>query len=614
MRRFFRLYDKNGDKLNYPNSKHYTYNEYDDLVPVPDMDEESGVIISNYPNLRDRDYITDNIRRTATETLGKLPNTNSFSLKRFTNDTSGVIVSQGINIDPIVKTFESVFQSVVYKVDSAEALIFEGNTMNPTFFEDYTNVNNSIFEGKYVNKFAFYDLEIKRIVNEINLYTSSKIHLDFTPVDVVLREINGIDTINENISDNFFNIEHFVVGTAYELDVRLIYTFHIVNEDDTVRTFKCRVEEVLEAYSDLLRRYRFYPEDLIVDIKTDDLKIFMGDIEVRTSFTAKGEYVTNYVINDVDTLRVLHNYNTEVRGPQNQITANIPINIITRNIDISEHHGYYINSNRELVGFGQDLRGELSSHPAGRFKQVACGKFHNVAINEEDELVSWGENRFHQIDDTPQGKFKKVYAYGHMSAGISDTGDLFIWGDTIFYDSDLDSIMNDVDDIGIGDKFILILKTDGTIIGIGDDSYGQISEIPTGVDDWESIDCGRYHACAKSKNNRFYAWGKSDDNQLSGTNITQEVRSCVCTEYGGVVILTDDTLKGFGSLVNTNTGKYTNVISGYDNIILLSNESYIFEKTMIPHVSSGDAYNLKLTVEIQDLVIHKILSELEILN
>jgi hypothetical protein len=615
MRRFFSLYNEDGNKINYHDSKFYTYNDYDDLVPVIDMETETGVIISNFPNLRERDHLTDTLRRTANETLNKFPRTSSISLNRFSCDAPGVVVSQGPDVDPVIKSFDSVFQSVVYKIDSDEALIFEGSTMNSSFFEDSSTVNNCIFDGKFINKNLFYPLEIKRVINGLNLYTSAKVSVDFTPPVVDIVSINEVSMTNEDLHNKITSIESFILRSAYELDTRTKFTFHIVNNDGTVRSFICNFEDILDAEDDLLQHYRFFPDEMSIPILSGDQKIYMGDMEVRTSFTPSLDYNTNYVIGELDSLRIKYNYDTEIRGNTNDITINIPVNISLRDIDISEHHGVYINENYELKGFGLDKRGEISLDkiPTGRFEQVACGKYHNVAIKEDGTLVSWGEDRFNQVTDTPQGIFKKVYAYEHISVAISEDNDLFIWGDTLYYDSEIDINLNNIIDVAIGERFMIALKDDGTLVGIGDDSYSQISGIPLNVE-FESIDAGRYHVAGFSKSNSFYAWGKTDDNQLINTNILDEVIKVQCTDFGGAVLTMDGLLKPFGELSNVTVGHYNDLVSGYSNLILLKNEEILFEKNMKMHNSSGDCFNLRIDIENHDLVIHKILAELNILN
>src|SRR5206468_5857790 len=56
-----------------------------------------------------------------------------------------------------------------------------------------------------------------------------------------------------------------------------------------------------------------------------------------------------------------------------------------------------------------------------------------------------------------------------------------------------------------GEAHSLALKSDGTVIGWGDNSQGQIT-IPSGLTNAAAIDAGRYHSLALRSNGTVVAW------------------------------------------------------------------------------------------------------------
>src|SRR5207249_12062467 len=65
-----------------------------------------------------------------------------------------------------------------------------------------------------------------------------------------------------------------------------------------------------------------------------------------------------------------------------------------------------------------------------------------------------------------------------------------------------------------GEAHSLALKSDGTVIGWGDNSQGQIT-IPSGLTNAAAIDAGRYHSLALRSNGTVVAWGGRSEEHTS---------------------------------------------------------------------------------------------------
>lgn len=611
MRRLINLYKKDNTKLTYDGGEsYYTYNEYDDLVPVIDIDTESGIIISNGRNLRERTYIINGLKETANEILSKQQKMNSFPLAKITDFQEGILVGQGPDTPPIWKTFDSVFPSNIYEVHDGESLRIEGINFTPSEFRN-SDATNYIYNGSFINKLTDYQLETKRLVNPYNFYSSMRNEITFIPVKALVNAIDGnVATNDGNLHEKIF-VNSFTIDSDYELDMQNEFVFYVYNRlKNSLKMFSAPGESVTAIARSFAYKF-FIPLDFQTE-EGDDI-LYMGNVVTRSSLTDKNEYITNYIINKIDTVTPIYSYETEIKGDANSISANIPVNIDVESIDLGKHHGFYIDMKNNLNGFGIEYKGELTNVPIGKYTEVACGLYHNVAINDSEELVSWGSDDFDQITNTPNGKFKKVYAFDNVSAAISINNELFIWGESVHYDIDFDIIMNDIVDVALGERFIIALRTDGKIIGQGDDTYGQISNIPTGT--FTKITAGRYHCTAVSEDMAFYAWGSDNERQLDKVDtIVEKVIDIVSTDFGGGVVTENHTFKSFGKIDASGTQTYQRIVSGSDNIVLLKNGVMNIEHVYKGIEITGDAFNMRFDIDVPNVVLNKIHADLDVLN
>jgi hypothetical protein len=608
MRRIFELYKKDYSKLEFPNDTYYTYNEYQDLVPVIDKDNTVDVVLPNKYDIRARDYVIDNISKVANESFTKLQRTSNFSLSKFTENTEGVIVGQGLNASPIIKTFDSVFSTIIYKVESDEALRYEGNTMNSNYFKN-SDTSTYIYDSKFINKNSNYQLEINSVINtDNNLFSSCKNSVGFIPLICDITNIDAQPASNGDLYSTSFS-NTFTIKTVYEM-TNDTYTFYVLNSNNTIRSFEANIE-YHSTVGSYLNYLCYIPDDF--SLIEGDKTLYYGDLSVRSSFSTTSENRTNYVINDLDYLNVYYDYETEIKGEMNSITSTLPSGIDIKDISINEHHGFYINKDNELVGIGVETKGEISSAPIdGYYIDVACGKYHNIAIKDSNEIVSWGNDDFGQVSNTPDGKFKRVYAGDFISCAISMNDELFIWGDTVHYTPVIDNIMTDIKDVAIGERFILCLKTDGTLFGIGDDTYGQISNIPN--DKIKSISAGKYHCAAIGESGTLYTWGRNSENQLDGSDTTKSVLFVACTNYGGGYIDSNKRFTPFGEITQGATQLYDDIVAGSSNIVLLKSGNMIFEKYFKKFEVTGDRYDMRIDIDLIDVAITKIYSDIDILK
>ena len=608
MRRLINLYTQDNEKLEWGNG-YYTYDDYNNLVPVTNIETESGIIISNSFNLREKKFLIDTIDVTANDILSKQQRTDNFNIGSLTTTGSGILVGQGEDTPPIWKTFDSVFPSSIFQLGEGEALLIEGSTMNYLSF-DNDDAISYIFNESFINKKNNYELSTVGISNDYSYYSGMKTMIVYTPFLANIISINGTDNTNGDIYNKGM-AGNFIIETVYEYDSTKNIKIYVYNKlRDDLREYECELGGV--SSDTTKQNYKIYLPLTYESIEGDDY-IYLGNIDVRTSLTEKSEYMLNYKVNEVESVKPKYKYTTEIKGEQNSITSTIPLNTDIAKISISEHHGFYIDSTGVLNGFGIEYKGEIVKKPSGLdFLDVSCGMYHNVAIDDNNELYSWGSDDFGQVTNTPSGTFKKVYAFDNMSAAISMTDELHIWGESIFYDYRVDNIMTDVMDFAFGERFALILHTNGDITCLGDDTFGQKSNIP--IDKFRKVSAGRYHCCAISEDSTFYIWGSNNEGQQSGAeNVTETVRDISCTDFGGGYISNNDIFVPFGEIVGTSNQVYQKVISGNSNIVLLKNGTMSVEKQFKKIDISGNMFNMRIDIDLPDVAITKIYTDLDVL-
>jgi hypothetical protein len=609
MRKVFNLYKKDGTKLEYGDDKFYTYDSSYNLVTTATPKDEIGVVISNKISLRSREYIVDGLKKTANDILLKAPKTDSIALSKFIDFPAedSVLVGQGLSSPAIWKTYDSIFPASVYEVQEGEALRYEGSTMLSSYFQ---NTDVVIYNGKVINKVVDYILKTTRITNASAFYSGVKVSINYVPSVTNITSINGTTVQNGSLhSKNFYGYFNVNVPYSYNMTVSK-RTFYMYNAlENSIRPIECTIEP-LPASPNTTKNYKVYLPLTFVTKAGDDV-LYSGHINVKTSLTDKYRYITNLVVNEEEIIHPYYTYNTEIKSASNTISSTLPVNLNVTSMGIGDHHGFYIDLQGKLNSFGTDMRGEISRKPTGRFEQVACGLYHSVAIDSNGNLVSWGTDEFRQVLDTPSGEFKKVYAKYNLSAAITTDDRLFVWGDPIHLA--VDNVMTDVLDVAIGERFIAVLKIDGSIIIIGDDTYGQRSNIPTGK--FKRIACGKNHISAIGEDGKFYIWGSNDDRQqLNASSITETVIDIVCTDMGGGALTSTYTFKPYGDITQTGLQKYNKLVAGNYNIVLLKNSEMTIQRDFIKRTLSGDAFDMNIEIDVPDVAISKIYVDLDVLE
>jgi alpha-tubulin suppressor-like RCC1 family protein len=121
-------------------------------------------------------------------------------------------------------------------------------------------------------------------------------------------------------------------------------------------------------------------------------------------------------------------------------------------------------------------------------------------------VVSWGSQVIPNA--SPGTQFTKIAAGGEHNLALKSDGTVVAWGDDTFKPSTIPAGLNGVVAIAAGFSHSLALKSDGTIVAWGDSSFSQ-TMIPGGLNDAVAIAAGNNYSLALKSNGTVAGWGSN---------------------------------------------------------------------------------------------------------
>ncbi|MFI5335681.1 MAG: immunoglobulin domain-containing protein, partial [Opitutales bacterium] len=159
------------------------------------------------------------------------------------------------------------------------------------------------------------------------------------------------------------------------------------------------------------------------------------------------------------------------------------------------YHSLALKSDGSVVAWGNNGSGQTTI-PVGltNVVAIACGPSDSLALKSDGTVVAWGYDGNHETD-VPAGlnTARALVAGTYTSMAVRADGTVAVWGFTP-YASPLDS-QTGIRLAAGGADHALALKTDGTVIGGGNNGSGQIT-IPGGLTHAYGIAAGNLFSLA----------------------------------------------------------------------------------------------------------------------
>ncbi|HEX5399834.1 MAG TPA: hypothetical protein VFY06_12390, partial [Verrucomicrobiae bacterium] len=228
-----------------------------------------------------------------------------------------------------------------------------------------------------------------------------------------------------------------------------------------------------------------------------------------------------------------------------------------------------------VVGWGQNQT-DQTNIPAGlsNVVAIAAGGYHSLALKADGTVVGWGENDLGEATGVPDN----VYPY------IS-SGPVTIAGQPL----------TNVVAIAAAGYHSLALKADGTVVGWGDDNYGETTNIPPGVTNVVAIATGYAHSLALKADGTVIGWGDNYYHEAtSPAGLTNAVAIAAGDSFS-LAVKADGTVFGWGG---NGVGQATGVPNNVSPFISSGPVTIAGQPlTNVVAIAAGESYGLALKAD-----------------
>ncbi len=175
-----------------------------------------------------------------------------------------------------------------------------------------------------------------------------------------------------------------------------------------------------------------------------------------------------------------------------------------RAISAGWEHTLAIAADGSLLDWGNDSE----APPSGLTNVigVAAGWRHNLAILSDGTLVTWGASAWRVPIPDGLSNIVAVSANGDsdgaQSLALARDGSVFSWGEV----SDVPENLTNAIAIAAGGWHDVALRSDGTVVAWGDDTFGQ-TDLPDGLTNVIAIASGDWHSLALKADGTIVSWG-----------------------------------------------------------------------------------------------------------
>ena len=205
-----------------------------------------------------------------------------------------------------------------------------------------------------------------------------------------------------------------------------------------------------------------------------------------------------------------------------------------------------------VAGWGDNGFSQLNI-PAGLndATTIAAGLAHNLALKSDGTVVGWGNNV--NGEATPPPGLSNVVAIAAngfpinnipgLSVALQSDGTVVTWG--LLGEQ---SFPGNAVAIAAGGTYILMLQSDGTVVGFGDSIFSPGAGIPPpGLSNVVAIAAGVSHSLALKSDGTVVGWGDNGAGQLNIPPGLSNVTAIAAGISHNLALKSDGTVVGWGS-------------------------------------------------------------------
>src|SRR6478735_7213796 len=148
-----------------------------------------------------------------------------------------------------------------------------------------------------------------------------------------------------------------------------------------------------------------------------------------------------------------------------------------------------IRDDGTLACWGDDSAGQLDEVPSGTFRSLSAGGAHTCAIRTDGTLACWGEDSAGQLYEPPEESDPTYPVWFHLHHHHSDRHQHHPQDDPPPEPPPPPKFIS----VAAGDAHTCAVSAAGELSCWGDDSAGQLDEIPAG--EFVSVSAGGSHSC-----------------------------------------------------------------------------------------------------------------------
>jgi hypothetical protein len=203
---------------------------------------------------------------------------------------------------------------------------------------------------------------------------------------------------------------------------------------------------------------------------------------------------------------------------------------------------------------------------------LAGGWRHSLALRKGDTLIPWGDDTVLQTDLSPTNNYVTLACGDMFSIGLKTDGTLVGSGDNYYGQLEIPPTLSNVVAIACGSYHGLALKSDGTVVSwstngadLGTQNYHQ-TRVPAGLSNVVAIAGGGWHSLALKSDGSLVAWGRNDYGQGA---IPIGISNAVAISAGvahNLILKPDGTVFAWG----LNTYGQTDIPPGLSNIVAIA--------------------------------------------